>query len=229
MFGLSLLELLLGMPRLLRPAIFGTCGRDCYGGVSPDRAVNDSDINEWSTVRGRRVRRVADGESRPGRLGPFRTPRASRSGARSVSSGARVGVGPGRSRPADNRPGVRLPKAVAVSIRATNNSVSYADIMKKTKSSFALTDLGINSSRIREAANGGMLIEVFGSNGASKADVLDEKLKEVLGESAVVARPVVKWVRSWLSALTFGFQRGDTLCHCDFWWLQCRGGSCWTY
>lgn len=71
---------------------------------------------------------------------------------RSVSSGVRAN--PDGPRASGGRPGVRLPKAAAVSIRTPNGGASYADIMKKAKSSFALTDLGIDSARIREAANG---------------------------------------------------------------------------
>lgn len=68
--------------------------------------------------------------------------------------------------------------------------MSYADMLKKAKASFSLKELGIESSKIREAANGGLLIEVHDQDGGSKADVLASRLRTVLGESVQVTRPI---------------------------------------
>jgi len=45
---------------------------------------------------------------------------------------------------------------------------------------------------MRRAANGGIIIEIAGPEGANKADTLASRLREVIGGSAVVSRPIVK-------------------------------------
>jgi len=45
---------------------------------------------------------------------------------------------------------------------------------------------------MRRAANGGILIEILSAEGSVKADALASRLRDVIGESAVVARPVVR-------------------------------------
>lgn len=70
--------------------------------------------------------------------------------------------------------------------------MSYADILKTAKEGISLTELGISNPRIRKAANGGIIIEVRGADSASKADSLANKLREVVGQVAHVARPYAK-------------------------------------
>lgn len=153
--------------------------------VSLDGNVEGSEFKDWTVVERKRSRLGSDRRPRLDLSGPPRTPHTV---ARSVSSGVRAN--PSDPRASVGRPGVRLPKAAAVSSKASKDGVSYADIMKKAKSSFALTEIGIDSARIREVANGGILIEVPGPDGASKADTLVDRLKMVLGESASVTRPI---------------------------------------
>lgn len=83
----------------------------------------------------------------------------------------------------------RIPKMAAISIKSLSGDTSYADMLKKAKA-FSLKELGIESSKIREAANGGLLIEIHDQGGGAKADVLASRLKVVLGESAQVTRPI---------------------------------------
>jgi len=45
---------------------------------------------------------------------------------------------------------------------------------------------------MRRAANGGLIIEITGPEGAAKADSLASRLRDVIGSNAVVSRPVVK-------------------------------------
>lgn len=55
--------------------------------------------------------------------------------------------------------------------------------------------MGIESSRIRKAANGGIIIEIPGKDGTAKADELMDKIQEVFKKGnvkAVVKRPTVK-------------------------------------
>jgi len=52
--------------------------------------------------------------------------------------------------------------------------------------------LQIDKTRIRKAANGGLLIEILGPEGSGKADALAGKLKEILQDEAKIARPTTK-------------------------------------
>jgi len=45
---------------------------------------------------------------------------------------------------------------------------------------------------MRRVANGGVIIEIAGPEGAVKADTLASRLRDVISDSAVVSRPVVK-------------------------------------
>jgi len=82
----------------------------------------------------------------------------------------------------------RAPRAAAVAINANAEGVTYADIIKRAKESVNLKDLGIVNPRMRRAANGGVIIEIVGPEGALKTD----SFREVIGSSALVSRPVVR-------------------------------------
>jgi len=86
----------------------------------------------------------------------------------------------------------RAPRAAAVSIKANSDGLTYAEIIKRARDGVNLKDLGITNPRMRRAANGGVIIEISGPEGAIKADTLASRLREVIGESALVSRPVVK-------------------------------------
>ncbi|XP_071577582.1 uncharacterized protein [Temnothorax nylanderi] len=85
----------------------------------------------------------------------------------------------------------RAPKTAAVTITSLNTEVSYADILKTARDKISLDNMGIEDSRIRKSLNGGVIIEIPGADGASKADLLAKKLKEVLSASAKISRPTV--------------------------------------
>lgn len=77
----------------------------------------------------------------------------------------------------------------AVALRTKEDGgASYADILRAAKSGISLAELGITNPRIRKAANGGIIIEVPGADGAAKADSLAVRLREVMGQVAHVAR-----------------------------------------
>lgn len=64
----------------------------------------------------------------------------------------------------------RPPKSAAVMIVGEGEEFSYAEALKKTRSKISLDELRIESTKIRKAANGGMLIKVLGPDGSSKAN-----------------------------------------------------------
>lgn len=97
-----------------------------------------------------------------------------------------------------NPPRRRLPKTAAVSLtlkgdeNKENRKESYKAILLKARQAISLTALDIEKSQVRQAANGGILIEIQGSDGAVKADTLASKLTEAVGDQVVVARPVTR-------------------------------------
>lgn len=69
---------------------------------------------------------------------------------------------------------------------------SYAEALKKARSKISLDDLRIEHTKVRKVANGGMLIEVLGPDGPSKANALTEQLRAVLQDKVKITRPVAK-------------------------------------
>lgn len=68
---------------------------------------------------------------------------------------------------------------------------SYAAALKKARQSISLDDKDlqlVGRTKVRKAANGGLLIEITGPNGTTKAKILEEKLRVVLQEDARVVR-----------------------------------------
>jgi len=127
--------------------------------IAPPRQVEQDEAaqrgqqeEEWTEVRGRRegVRRRETNRTASG----------------------------GRER---SRSGTRLrkpPRAAVVSIRARNEGVSYAEVLKKARQEVSLGDLGIETTRIKKGINGSLLIEIPGQEGNEKAKKLLDKLRE---------------------------------------------------
>lgn len=93
--------------------------------------------------------------------------------------------------------GRRLPKSAAVAISGTGEAFSYANVLRKVREKIDLKALKIENSRIRPSANGGILIEIPGKEGNSKADALIEKLREtfdneIADKKVHFCRPIVK-------------------------------------
>lgn len=83
----------------------------------------------------------------------------------------------------------RLPTTSAVLITGKTTDFSYSEALKAARRKISLKDIGIDSTRIRQSFNGGMLIQITGEDKAKKADELANKLNEVLS-NAIVTRPI---------------------------------------
>lgn len=83
------------------------------------------------------------------------------------------------------------PKTAAVSITGRSEDFSYRDALMRARKEISLSDLGIERTRVRRAANGGYLIEILDTDGEDKAKTLLAKLRALLPEEqAIIARPV---------------------------------------
>lgn len=143
----------------------------------------DSGSGKWNVV-GKRGRRKADRTSL--RTGPGEDRRGQ---GYAGDSGPKNNRNEGQLRQAGKR---RLP-STAVALRTLEDGgMSYADILKQAKSDISLADLGISNPRIRKAVNGGIIIEVPGADGVEKADKLANRLREIVGKVAHVARPTAR-------------------------------------
>ncbi|KMQ89668.1 hypothetical protein RF55_10680 [Lasius niger] len=88
----------------------------------------------------------------------------------------------------------RAPRSAAVTIKSDQPNF-YAGALKMAREKIDLSKLGIESSRIKKASNGGIIIEIPGRDGAEKAENLMTKLQEVMKEGkieATVKRPTIK-------------------------------------
>lgn len=56
----------------------------------------------------------------------------------------------------------------------------------------SLKELGIETTKVRKASNGGLLIKIPGPEGTIQVDILASKLREIFQEKVKVARPVRK-------------------------------------
>lgn len=86
----------------------------------------------------------------------------------------------------------RIPKTAAVTIKPNTEGYSYAEVLRSARESVSLKDIGIEDFKIRKARNGAIVIEIPHAEVAGMADVLAERLRDVYGEKATVARPMVK-------------------------------------
>lgn len=138
---------------------------------SAPSAVKRTGAETWARVVGRRARRVMrEADSRPAPRPPD-PPQAKK----------RWTVLPRPPRHA----------AVLISPRLGVPSDAYAEAVRSARRTISLADLGIERPRSRRAANGGLVIEIPGPDGDSKADLLMGRLTEFFGEDggARVSRP----------------------------------------
>lgn len=66
--------------------------------------------------------------------------------------------------------------------------MTRGELLRKARERVSLQELGIGNSKIRVAANGGIIVEVPGKKGSHQADVLAQKLNEAIGEIAIIKR-----------------------------------------
>lgn len=154
--------------------------------------------SEWKTVtggkRGRRGGNLKDGLVPP----PLSSSSASRRDPPFVARnmGKRI-TGENVGRPSiRQQPKVRPPRpppvSSAVTITGKSEGFSYAAALKNAREHINLEALGIKTTRVRKAINGGLLIEVSGEDSKIKAEELVTRLRGMLKDSAVVSCPIKK-------------------------------------
>lgn len=84
----------------------------------------------------------------------------------------------------------RLNKNAVVTLKAGNETMSYADILKTARQKINIKEIGIINPRIRKMANGGILMEIPGPEGHKRADILADNLRKEFGDSARIGRPI---------------------------------------
>ncbi|XP_018373631.1 PREDICTED: uncharacterized protein LOC108767973 [Trachymyrmex cornetzi] len=89
----------------------------------------------------------------------------------------------------DNR---RIPKTAAVQINCRGEA-SYAETMRTAKSNVDIDILGIQEIRPRKTRMGALLLEIPGVDAVKKANMLADRLKEILKEqeNVLVSRPEI--------------------------------------
>lgn len=84
----------------------------------------------------------------------------------------------------------RPPRNAVVAIRARNENVSYAKVLRKARQGVSLEEIGVKATKIKKSINGSLLIEIPGQEGRDKAKVMADKLMEILDETEVaITRP----------------------------------------
>nr|XP_033195566.1 uncharacterized protein LOC117159658 [Bombus vancouverensis nearcticus] len=141
-------------------------------------------VTEWQTVgRKRRGKKKEAGKKQPAKLIPETGAESQRKTPESGLENARRGGGRG--------PLPRAPRTSAVTITLTDkSSQSYAEVLAAAKDSVFLTELGINTMRMRKTITGGVILEVPEDQGREKAAALAAQLTRALDPNEVrVATP----------------------------------------
>ncbi|XP_025161794.1 ABC transporter F family member 4-like [Harpegnathos saltator] len=81
----------------------------------------------------------------------------------------------------------RVPNTAAVTVTAERGQ--YKDLLAEAKRKVDLTGIGIEKIKTRVGATGALILEIPGEERGKQADLLAEKLKEVLTDRAKVSRP----------------------------------------
>ncbi|KAF9407664.1 hypothetical protein HW555_012397 [Spodoptera exigua] len=168
-------------------------GKPAEGAKKPAEGIPPSDQpttagskgETWATVVGRKKARKAAKAASAAARAPGRTAKAVAQPARRTAKGGRKG------------PTLHAPRSEAVTLTlqpgAAERGVTYASVIAEAKARIKLSDLGLQSVALRQAATGARLFEVAGaaSGSAEKADALAAKLREVLNpEDVRVSRPM---------------------------------------
>lgn len=83
----------------------------------------------------------------------------------------------------------RKNRTEAIVVHKAEQVESYADILRKVKGNNNIEELGIRETRIRRTVTGSLLIQIAGEESKKKADVLAERMREMVGQEAKVGRP----------------------------------------
>ncbi|KMQ91736.1 gag-like protein [Lasius niger] len=185
-------------PPLPPPTGVGAAPPPCVEplGVSP--VLGD---DQWSQVVGRKARRASRAMAalggRPSALpghgtapGPVKGVRVERIAAPRPARVAPPSTGRLEGRGV-RAPRIRPPTTAVVSVTIKPGSkLEYREIMSEARSKIDLRALGIVNSRIRQAINGGVLIQIPGKDRVKLADDLANKMEEVFeGKDVVIGRP----------------------------------------
>ncbi|XP_011138475.1 histone-lysine N-methyltransferase, H3 lysine-79 specific-like [Harpegnathos saltator] len=81
----------------------------------------------------------------------------------------------------------RVPNTAAVTITAERGQ--YKDLLAEAKRKIDLTEIGIEKIKTRVGATGALVLEIPGEEKGKQADLLADKLKEVLTDRTKVSRP----------------------------------------
>lgn len=128
----------------------------------------------WPTVVGRRARR--GGEATPRRRMP--PPSVKESCVK-----RRLNAGMQES-------GSRRPRSAAIVVKSVGADKSAADLMRLARDSIPSDSVDVRNMRVREAVDGGLVIEIFGEESGKRADKLAEGLKSALADTARITRPI---------------------------------------
>lgn len=154
-----------------------------------ERPMMSGSEMEWQVVTGSGRRGKGGREKPPPPLLPAPTPSRMAPPASVRTTGTRTDRRP------TQQPKVRPfkpPLTSAVTITGKADGFSYATALKSAREKINLEALGIKTSRVRKAVNGGLLIEVSGENSKVKAEELVTQLRTMLKDSAVVSCPTKK-------------------------------------
>lgn len=85
---------------------------------------------------------------------------------------------------------LNVPKSAAVIVTLKPESeMSYLAALQKVTTTLKLSEVGLESVRVRKSATGARLIEVPGANSGRMADDLAERIKGIIGDVATIHRP----------------------------------------
>ncbi|KAL0878796.1 hypothetical protein ABMA27_003826 [Loxostege sticticalis] len=119
--------------------------------------------------------------------------RGSKKAQKGIERPQQVSAKPAKSKTAAQK--LRPPRSSAIVLTlmegAEEKGVSYRSIIQDARSRINIEEIGIASLKFAKAKTGGKLLEIPGSTSGDKADVLANKLKEILPADLVrVTRPV---------------------------------------
>ncbi|XP_076474791.1 uncharacterized protein LOC117162190 [Bombus vancouverensis nearcticus] len=143
-----------------------------------------ADESSYRTIeRKRSGKKKEAGKKQPTKLIPETGAESQRKTPESGLENARRGGGRG--------PLPRAPRTSVVTITLTDkSSQSYAEVLAAAKESVSLTELGINTMRMRKTITGGVILEVPEDQGREKAAALAAQLTRALDPNEVrVATP----------------------------------------
>lgn len=136
-----------------------------------ERPIQTNAVEAWSQVVGRNARK-GQAKQPPPKNAP-----ANQSGFGAKKAG-------------DTKTPRRVPRTAAIQISCKGER-KYAEVMRVAKTQIDIDAIGITDIRPRKARTGAFLLEIPGADGATKADLLAAKLREITAgqEDILISRP----------------------------------------